>query len=280
MKASLKQVTLARAGSLTGKGLHSGEGCRLTVRPAKAGAGLVFFKEGLRLGSLTRNEVPVSQSSRCTALGEAPARILTVEHFLAAVLGLGIDNLEARVEGPELPASGGSALGFVRFLKRLGLRYQPQAKRLWRVREPIFCSEPGRAVQALPAEDLRVSYVLDYDHPALKGQIVSFAVTPRAFERELAPARTFCTGAEAAVLKKQGYGRGADSGNTLVISARGPARNRLRFPDECARHKALDLLGDLGLLGAGLVGHFTGLRSGHGLNRRLVEEIRRQNEKR
>lgn len=249
--------------------------------PAKEGQGIVFFKGGVRLGSLSKNEVKAAKdSARCTALGEAPLQILTVEHFLAAVLGLGLSNLEVRVEGPEMPVLDGSALGFTRFLKKLGIRSQKAPRTVWRVREPIFFSDSGRAVQALPSDTLNLSYVLDYDHPALRGQMVSLTVTPDSFEKKLAPARTFCTEDEVRALKERGFGKGADMKNTLVMTARGPLRNRLRFKDECARHKTLDLLGDLALLGVGLAGDFRGLRSGHGLNRKLVEEMRRQNEKR
>ena len=165
----------------------------------------------------------------------------------------------------------------MRFLKKLGLKNQDKKRKVFRVREPIFFSEPGKAIQALPSDRLSVGYTLDYAHPALKNQTVDFLVDAKTFEKELAPARTFCVDVEAAALKKQGFGRGADTTNTLVMTPKGPLKNRLRFKDECARHKALDLLGDLSLLGHGLSGRILGLRSGHALNRQLVEEIRRQN---
>ena len=218
-----------------------------------------------------------AQGERCTAVGKARNRILTVEHFLAAAWCLGLSNLETHVEGSEMPALDGSALGFVRFFKKLGIRKQARKRTVWRIREPIFFAEPGKAIQALPAKTLSVSYILDYPHPALKNQSVYFSADAKTFEKEIAPARTFCTDVEAASLKKQGFGGGADTSNTLVMTPKGPLRNRLRFKDECARHKALDLLGDLSLLGHGLSGRIVGLRSGHALNRQLVEEIRRQN---
>jgi len=249
----------------------------LTVRPATADTGVVFFKNGKRLGAHSKDSLPLAQSQRCTVLGKPPHDIMTVEHFLAAAWCLGLCNLEAHLNGPELPALDGSALGFVRFLKGLGIKKQGTRQLVWRVREPIFFAEPGKAIQALPSSTLSVAYILDYPHAALKNQRVDFSADPKTFERELAPARTFCTADEAASLKKLGFGRGADASNTLVMSAKGPLSNRLRFKDECARHKALDLLGDLSLLGHGLTGRIVGLRSGHTLNRQLVEEIRRQN---
>ncbi len=272
------QKTIARSGSLSGVGLHTGERSCLNVSPAATDRGLVFYKNGVKLGSLSKNEVRVAETTRCTALGKAPHDLLTAEHFLATASCLGITNIKVDVEGPEFPALDGSALGFVRFLKKLGLKKQNKKKQVWRIREPIFCYESGKAIQAFPAEGntLSVAYILDYDHPALKNQGVDFDVNPRIFEKEIAPARTFCTQEEAESLKKLKLGRGADHTNTLVMSERGPVRNRLRFEDECARHKMLDLLGDLGLLGFGLCARIVGIRSGHTLNRRLVEEIRRQ----
>lgn len=226
---------------------------------------------------MSREPLLSAHGERCTAIGKSPHVLLTVEHFLAAAWCLGLSNLEAHVEGSEIPVLDGSALSFVRFFKKLGFTTQNRKRSVWRVYEPIFFAESGKAVQALPSETLSVSYTLDYPHPALRKQSVHFSVDARTFERELAPARTFCTAAEAASLKKQGFGRGADTSNTLVMTPKGPLGNCLRFKDECARHKALDLLGDLSLLGHGLSGCITGLRSGHALNRQLVKEIRKQN---
>lgn len=257
--------------------MHTGEPCSLTVKPASAYAGIVFFKNGKRLGSLSDGALVQAHSQRCTTVGKSSDSILTVEHFLAAAWCLGLSNLEAHVEGSELPALDGSALGFVRFLKKLGFKKQTGKRSVWRIHKPIFFGEPGKAIQALPSDVLSVSYTLDYPHPALKSQSVRFAADAKTFEKEIAPARTFCTDGEAASLKKQGFGLGADTSNTLVMTPKGPRRNRLRFKDECARHKALDLLGDLSLLGHALSGSIIGLRSGHALNRQLVEEIRRQN---
>ena len=277
-KFDVWQKTVFRSGSLSGIGLHTGEPCSLKVSPGLKSSGLVFFKNGVKLGSLSKNEVPIAEAARCTILGEPPDQILTTEHFLAAVWCLGITNLRVDVEGPEIPGLDGSAVGFVRFLKELGLKKQNSKKPVWRLKDPIFCHDSGKAIHAFPVEEdvLSVAYVLDYDHPALKNKVVDFDVDPVTFEKEIAPARTFCTQEEARSLKKLGFGRGADFTNTLVMSKHGPVRNRLRFKEECARHKALDLLGDLSLLGFGLSARIVGIRSGHTLNRKLVEEIRRQ----
>ena len=182
------------------------------------------------------------------------------------------------VEGPELPGLDGSSLPYVTLFKELGVEDQRAKKEVFKIVEPIFCYESNKALSILPAEEFRISYVLDYDHPQLRGQEVDFVMTPQIFEKEIAPSRTFCTEEEALQLKQNGFGKGASYENNIVISEKGPIQNELRFPDECARHKVLDLLGDLNLIGFSVLGRVIGLRSGHALNRKLIEEIKRQRE--
>ncbi|HTL71162.1 MAG TPA: UDP-3-O-acyl-N-acetylglucosamine deacetylase [Candidatus Eisenbacteria bacterium] len=263
------QKTVLRAGSLSGIGLHTGREATVRVEPAPADHGVRFFKRG-------REASGGESVSRCTSVGAGEDRIQTVEHLCAALSGLGVTNAAVHVEGDEIPVLDGSAAPFVEFLKGLGLAEQEKAAPAHRITEPIFCHEGKAALCAYPAETFRAAYTLDYDHPLLSSQTVQFALTPEVFEREIAPARTFCTQEEAARLKEAGFGLGGNTDNTLVMSASGPVKNRLRFEDECARHKVLDLLGDLSLLGFGILGTVVGLRSGHALNRRLVEAIRRQ----
>ncbi len=265
------QRTIAKEGSLSGTGIHTGQFCRVSFNPLSSGAGLQFFKDGTYV-PLT----PSLDAGRCTSIGQGKTEIKTVEHLLAALAGLGVDNLRVEVEGPEFPALDGSALGFVECLKDLGLRDFPSKKETIEIREPIFCHEPGKAIAVYPSGRFRVSYVLDYEHPLLRGQMADFTLTPEVFEKEIAPARTFCTQTESESLKRNGFGLGATHENTLVISDDGPLRNRFRFPDECARHKVLDILGDLNLLGFSIVGHVVGIKSGHSLNRKLVEAIKKK----
>ncbi len=264
----MKEKTVAREGALSGVGIHSGEPCTLTVKPAPARSGVRFFRQGRELKS-------VLAGGRCTALSDGVLELKTVEHFLSAFSALGLANAEVYADGPEVPILDGSALPFVHWLKALGIKEQAAEREVFRVTEPLFCGDMCRAVCVYPADTFSVSYVLDYEHPALKDQKVDFAVTPGTFEREIAPARTFCTAEEAHFLQSKGFGRGATKDNTVVYSAEG-AGTPLRFPDEAARHKALDLIGDLALLGFALLGRVIALRGGHELNRKLVEAIRRQ----
>lgn len=264
----MKQRTVKREGSVSGVGLHTGAPCTVTVRPAVQGSGLRFFRDGRELRG-------VSAGGRCTELSDGTTALKTVEHLLAAASALGLSNAEFHADGPEVPALDGSALSFVQWLKGLGLTEQPVERETFRVKEPVFVGDSKRAVCAYPAAEFSVSYVLDYDHPALKNQKADFRVDSETFEREIAPARTFCTAEEAELLRSKGFGKGATSENTVVYAADG-ASTALRFPDEAARHKALDLVGDLALLGFALEGRVVALRGGHELNRQLVEAIRRQ----
>lgn len=268
----MNQRTLSRATSVSGKGLHTGVSARLDLRPAPAGSGLRFFKKG--------RPVPFGIDApgrpRQSRVGEGELEILTVEHLLSAVSGLGVTNLEMDVDGPEVPALDGSAQGFVELIQSAGLAGQPEAASVYRVTEPIFCSDKEKAIAIFPAERLTVQYALDYDFPGLKAQTVAFDVTPETFAREIAPARTFCTENEIAQIRAAGLGLGADEGNTIVVDAKGDFKKRLRFSDECARHKVLDIIGDLGLLGYPVIGRVIGIRSGHGLNRKLAEAIHQQ----
>jgi UDP-3-O-acyl N-acetylglucosamine deacetylase len=264
----VKEKTVAREGFVSGTGLHEGVSCTVTARPAPPRSGVRFFRGGCELKN-------VSVGGRCTALSNGDIQFKTVEHLLAAVSALGISNVEFHADGPEVPALDGSALPFVRWLKGLGITEQDAEREVFRVTEPIFCGDSRRAICVYPDEVFSVSYVLDYEHPALKSQKVDFKVDAATFEREIAPARTFCTAEEAELLRSKGFGRGATNDNTVVYSAEGAAMP-LRFPDEAARHKALDLIGDLALLGFALAGRVIALRGGHELNRKLVEAIRRQ----
>ena len=271
----MNQKTIRREGSISGVGLHTGEKSFVSFKPLPPDSGIQFYKEGLKIDSSSEDGLP----SRCTSVGSGANRILTVEHLLAALAGLGICNIQVDVTGPELPGLDGSALPFVKLFLELGLEDQKELREVFKITEPIFCYESNKALSIYPSEEFRVSYILDYDHPApLRDQQVDFLVTQPVFEKEIAPARTFCTKEEAERLKKDNLGKGASYENTLVISEDGPIKNAFRFRDECARHKVLDLLGDLNLAGFSIVGRVIGLRSGHSLNRKLIGEIKKQRE--
>ena len=277
MTTAVRQKTVRRSGTIRGTGIHTGEQAAVTVRPASRDGGIRFLKHGKEIGRMGAHGPHLADPRlRCSFVGEGTDRILTVEHLLAACYGLGLTNAVIDVEGPEIPVLDGSSKPFVEFLNGLGLEDQGESEGFYRVQEPIFCHDGGRVICALPSEKFVVSYLLDYDHPYLRGQAVQFTVTPEIFEKEIAPARTFCTAKEAVDLKTAGFGLGATTKNTLVIPEQGFDESGLRFKDECARHKVLDIVGDLAFLGRPMLGCIIGLRSGHSLNRQLVSAIMKQ----
>jgi UDP-3-O-acyl N-acetylglucosamine deacetylase len=269
----LSERTLRRPVRLAGVGVHTGRAVSVRVEPAPAGTGVRFRRGDAARSAFVRAAAGASAGERRSRVGTGAAAVETVEHLLAAASGLGLSNLLVTIDGPEVPILDGSALGFVRAFLGAGLKSQAGRRPVWRVREPLFIADGGAV---LPDDAFRITYTLDYAHPALRGQTVSFRVDERTFVKDIAPARTFCTEEEALALRRRGLGRGADTRNTLVMGPRGPRRNRLRFRDECARHKVLDLVGDLALLGFAIRGHVVAIRSGHALNHRLLRLILNQ----
>ena len=271
------QKTLRRKIELRGRGIHTGLEVEVAVRPAEAGTGIVFVRveQGQRMEfSATVTSVYLGEG-RQTALGNGTVRIRTIEHLMAAFHGLGIDNAIVEVYGEELPGFDGSAKHFVEKILETGFLSQDEPREYLYVTEPIYLDEAGgQSIVALPYPDgLKLSYSLSYQHDDLRDQFFSSVVTPEVFERELAPARTFCLKEEAALLKAQGFGQGADLANTLVFENDLPIENTLRFPNEACRHKVMDLLGDLYLAGRPLRAHVIACRSGHIQNMKLVAKL-------
>ena len=275
-----KQKTISSQASFSGVGLHSGEPCEVFFKPAPANTGIYFLKNGSPVGTLGRDHslFLLDPAARCSAIGAGASRILTVEHVLAAIYGLGISNLAVDVHGGEVPAADGSARPFVELFKKIGIREQKEKRYVYSVGETVLCSEGGKTISIHPSKHFEISYELDYDFPYLRDQRAGFVISPATFEKEIAPARTFCTSEEALELKRRGLGLGGSRQNNIVVSADGEHQKDLRFPDEFARHKILDMIGDLSLLGFPVLGRVTGVRSGHALNRRLVQAIRAQKE--
>jgi UDP-3-O-[3-hydroxymyristoyl] N-acetylglucosamine deacetylase/3-hydroxyacyl-[acyl-carrier-protein] dehydratase len=251
------------------------------IRPAEADSGIVFVRCDLspevRIPADADHAVP---RARRTALKSGEASIDTVEHCLSALAGLGVDNALVEVHGPELPCGDGSAMLFVDAILEAGLAEQSAPRRVFRIREPIVIEEGPTMIAALPSEapGLRVCYELDYgDHSdRIRRQTMSFDPGLADYRREIAPARTYSLKEEAESLQAAGLGTHLSPKDVLVIGPQGPIDNAFRFPDEPARHKVLDALGDLSLVGRPLQGRILAVRSGHALNRRLALRIREQ----
>jgi len=275
---SEQQRTIAQDVFMNGVGIHTGVPVSIRLLPAPPQTGVVFVRTDLphrpTIPVKSAQVVDVGKSVRRTTLSKDGIEVQTVEHFMASLWGAGIDNVYVEVSGAEMPGFDGSALQFLQQLKRAGTTEQPAPRRYFTLREPIIVEDGESSISVFPDHTLRISYILSYNHPMLKPQFVSYSSNNGAsFEEAIAPARTFCLQEEAKALRAAGFGRGATYENTLVIGEAGVINNTLRFEDEFARHKTLDLLGDLYLLGAHLRAHVIAIKSGHPLNVKLVKKL-------
>ncbi|MFC1570161.1 UDP-3-O-acyl-N-acetylglucosamine deacetylase [Candidatus Omnitrophota bacterium] len=268
--------TIAREALLEGKALQTGKRCRMILKPAPAASGIVFRRTDLEgVPEIKLEEAVVSgEYKRRSTIALGRVQIQTVEHFLAALWGLGIDNIIVELNGPELPAMGGSAVEFLDSLKEAGLEEQSENRRYIRIDEKIEVTDGERKIEIDPSESFSVSYDIDYKNvPCIKQEVFELELTADSFREEIAPARTFCTKKEALLLFLAGIGRGANFKNTLVLGNKGPVGTSFRFPNEPVRHKVLDLIGDLYMLGKPIVGRVVAKRSGHALNAEMVRKI-------
>lgn len=298
-----KKRTIGRDASLTGIGLHTGETCTITFKPAAADHGIKFVRTDLPESAPIPADIDhVIDISRGTTIGIGEAKVYTVEHALAALTGLGIDNVLIEMSGPEPPVGDGSALPFVEVLQEAGLVDFDEDKAYLEIDTPMSYSEPERRVDivVLPSDEFRITFMIDFANPALGTQYTSLVDLEKEFAEEFAPARTFCFLSEVEMLKNQGLIKGGSLDNAMVIydlqegqvavdrirTALGINGEAfvgrtgiindlpLRFYNEPVRHKALDLIGDLTLIGVPIKGHVLAGRSGHKANVALVKKLR------
>jgi UDP-3-O-[3-hydroxymyristoyl] N-acetylglucosamine deacetylase len=267
----LRQHTIRKTAALEGIGLHSGKPVRLAVSPAPSDSGIVF-----RVGTerITAAPESVVDSHYATTIGRNGTRIQTVEHLMAATAGLGIDNLEVEVDGMEIPAMDGSAKPFVALLLSAGRAPQSARRRPIDIPHPIRVGTGARWIYIEPSSTFRISYTLDNDHPAIGTQVLSCTPTEESFVEEYAPARTYGFLKDLGAMRKHGLALGGSLDNAIVVGKRGTL-NGLRYRDEFVRHKVLDLIGDLALLGRPIQGHVIARNAGHALNFDLVVAIQR-----
>jgi len=283
------QTTLGRAVRLRGIGLHSGEACEVTLHPAQAGFGLAFQVWGRgslgerrgKPGVSTLGLIPVHYDQvelreRCTALGTGRERVLTVEHLLAALMGMEVDNALIEVEGGEVPALDGSAAPFAEAVAEAevvqvtdtGGALVPRNRML--IEESVTVQARQSWITVLPGEELSISCRVEY--PGVDPQVADFSLEPKVFRQEIAPARTFAMESDLEDLRAKGLARGGSLENAIVVGSKGWS-SPPRFENELARHKLLDVLGDLSLLGAALRARVSAFRPGHELNHALVRRL-------
>ncbi len=275
-----KQKTIANQISLKGVGLHSGKKVNLVFKPAEPDSGIRFIRVDLPAKPEVKVGVdyllPESGSQRSSYLDKDGIQINTVEHLLAALNGAGIDNLIIEIDAPEVPGLDGSSQDFLEILEKSGIIEQDKERKYFYIKEQVSVEDNDAAIIALPSDELKISYTLDYDHPFINSGFLQLTVNPGIFKAQLAGARTFCLEEEVEELRKKGLGQGANYENALVVGKNGVIGNKLRFEDEFIRHKILDLLGDLYIMGIPIKGHIIAVKSGHSLNMRLVKKIRQQ----
>lgn len=294
--SELEQTTLARRVTCRGIGLHGGDEVEVALCPAEADTGIVFVlvaeppvgrdssdSTTARAPFARRDDVEiparvasVESTSRATTLvGESGATLSTVEHLLAALYAFGIDNLRIEVKGNEIPVLDGSARGFVAALQEAGRASLGTPREIFEVVQPLAFSDGDRSIRIEPSDVLSIHYTIDFDHPRIGRQVLEVdLLDARTFESELAGARTFGFESEVAALRTAGLALGGSLENAIVLDdSRVLNPTGLRWPDEFVRHKVVDLLGDLALLGFGLRGRLVVERGGHSLHHRLVRGL-------
>ena len=273
-----QQQTISRPVELSGRGLFSGAEATVRFRPAPPNTGIVFVRadppEPVRIAAVVEN---VSKRTRRTAIRNGTVAVETVEHCLSALAGLGVDNVEIEIHGGELPSGDGSSTLFVEAIQSAGIEPQDSPRQVYAIDREIRVTEGDAEVRAWPgsSKTLTIRYELDYGDGPIGQQHLTFTLTPEAYLQEIAASRTFLLQTEADQFRAAGMGQHLTYKDILVFDGQGPIENTLRYPDECVRHKILDLIGDLMLFGRPIAGNVFARRSGHALNHAMVRELRK-----
>ena len=269
------EQTIRTAAECKGVGLHSGAPVHLKILPAASGTGIVFRRtdlDGFELEALSRN---VARVSYATSLMKRGVLISTTEHLLSAFVGMGIDNAIVELDNLELPILDGSAQPFVDLIRRAGVRKQRRARSFLKVLRPIELREGSKFIGVYPSDRYTVSYTIDFPHPLIGRESRTLELTNGHYLAEVASARTFGFLHEAELMRQQGLIRGASEENAIVLTRDGLVNPPLRYSDEFVRHKILDLIGDLALIGRRILGNVVADRAGHAMHTALVSRLLR-----
>ncbi len=272
------QQTLASVVTCSGVGLHSGQPANITLRPAPTDTGVVFInRAGTALSASIQHRVP---TELCTAISGNGFQVQTIEHLLAALAGLQVDNVFVDITSVEVPVMDGSAAPFVRLIQSVGTIEQERKQPFLKITAPIEITEGSKRVRIEPSSTPRITYSIHYEHPMIKTQTYIHDCSVDDFQSHIAEARTFGFLHEVQALWARGLGKGGTLDNTVVLSQDGIVNESgLRFDNEFVRHKVLDLIGDFSLMGMPFIGHIIAERSGHALHTRLVQQILQQPDK-
>lgn len=268
------ETTVQHAVEASGVGLHSGAPVKIRILPAPPSTGVVFIRTDLERFAIPASYKHVARVSYATSLMRQGVLISTTEHLLSSLYSMGVDNAFIEIDNLEVPILDGSGLPFVKLIEAAGLRKYRRKRRYLRIRRAVSVEGNGKRISILPSDRFLLTCDVFFDHPRVGGQSLQMEVTPQRYYSELAPARTFGFQWELDQMRNMGLIRGASLENAVCFD-REDAMNPdgLRFPDECCRHKALDLIGDLALIGKPLLGHVIAERAGHAMHVALVAKI-------
>ncbi len=269
------QTTIARPTAISGIGLHTGQRINMTLRPADAGVGIVFHRKlDDHTVTIEATSANVVDTRMATVLGKGDVHISTVEHLLAALSAYGVDNLHIDIDGPEVPIMDGSAAPFAAIIEEAGQLRHPQSRKFLAIRRPVSVIDGEKRVSIIPSRFFRITFDIAFQHPCIALQQRSVKVTSAGFRRDLAPARTFGFLRDVEMLKAAGLARGGSLENAIVVDDEKILNPEgLRFQDEFVRHKILDAIGDLSLVGYPILGHVRAFKAGHDVNHQLVEKV-------
>jgi UDP-3-O-[3-hydroxymyristoyl] N-acetylglucosamine deacetylase len=268
------ESTVQRPVEASGVGLHSGVPVSIRILPAPPSTGIVFLRTDLDNFPVPASWRYVARVSYATSLMRQGVLISTTEHLLSVFYSMGVDNAYVEIDNLEVPILDGSGLPYVELLRAAGLKSYRRRKRFLRIRRPVSVEAGSKRISILPSDRFLLTCDVFYDHPLIGRQSLDMEVTPERYAEEIAPARTFGFSYELDQMRDMGLIRGASLENAICFDHRGVQNPEgLRFPDECCRHKALDLIGDLALIGKPLLGHVIAERAGHAMHAALVSRI-------
>ena len=274
----LHQRTVDGEIGCTGIGLHTGKKITMNIKPLTSNSGISFCRTDLlNFPRIAANIENVVDTRLATTIGRNGHIVSTIEHLMAALAGMGIDNGMVEVDGPEIPAMDGSAGPFMYLLKNVGIRVQDEPKKFFLIKKPFTLKHDDKKISVYPCGELKITYVIDFDHPLLAKQSHVLHFSGPSFMKEISRARTFGFLKDVETLKNNGFAQGGSLNNAIVLDDyRVLNADGLRYEDEFVRHKILDLIGDLHLLGMPIIGHFVIKKSGHALNHNFLTELRKK----
>jgi UDP-3-O-[3-hydroxymyristoyl] N-acetylglucosamine deacetylase len=268
------ETTILRPVAASGVGLHSGVAVSIRILPARAGQGIAFVRTDLDGFVIPANWKYVAKVSYATSLMRQGVLLSTTEHLLSVLYSMGIDNARVEIDNLEVPILDGSGQPFIKLLEKAGVKRLRRRRRLLRILRPVEVEDHGKRIAVVPHETFRITCETNYGHPLAGRQVLELELTPDDYARSIAPARTFGFSDDLDRMRDMGLIRGATLDNAICFNGNAILNpGGLRFPDECCRHKVLDLIGDLALIGRPLLGHVIAERAGHAMHTALVHKI-------